>query len=61
MRKVYESRAANPHEAKKVNELEDELKNTKNYYHKRIKELEERYRYGGSWPAKPTIEPPQQQ
>mmetsp|Transcript_28695 Transcript_28695/g.38259 ORF Transcript_28695/g.38259 Transcript_28695/m.38259 type:complete len:139 (-) Transcript_28695:1297-1713(-) len=48
MRQVYESRAANPHEAKKVNELEDELQKTKTYYHKRIKELEDKYRYGGA-------------
>jgi len=47
MRQVYEQRAANPHEAKKVNELEDELKKTKAYYHTRIRELEEKYRYMG--------------
>ena len=48
MRQVYESRAANPTEAKKVNELEDEIVKTKEYYHKRIRELEEKYRYGGA-------------
>lgn len=47
MRQVYEQRSANPHEAKKVNELEDELKRTKTYYVTRIKELEEKYRYMG--------------
>ncbi len=47
MRQVYEQRAANPHEAKKVNELEDELQKTKAYYHNRIRELEEKYRYMG--------------
>ena len=52
MRQVYEQRAANPHEAKKVNELEDELQKTKAYYHNRIKELEEKYRYGGAPPQK---------
>jgi len=50
MRQVYEQRAANPHEAKKVNELEDELQKTKQYYIKRIKELEDRYRFGGPVP-----------
>ena len=44
---MYEQRSANPHEAKKVNELEDELKRTKTYYITRIKELEEKYRYMG--------------
>ena len=48
MRKIYEDRAANPHEAKKVNELEDELQKQKQYYIKRIKELEDKYRYGGA-------------
>jgi hypothetical protein len=47
MRQVYEQRAANPGEAKKVNELEEELQKTKAYYHKRIRELEEKYRYMG--------------
>lgn len=32
MRQIYEQRSANPSEAKKVNELEDELKKTKAYY-----------------------------
>ena len=45
MRQVYENRAANPGEAKKVNELEDEIKKTKTYYHKRIKELEDKYKF----------------
>ena len=62
MRQVYEDRAANPHEAKKVNELEDELQKTKTYYHKRIKELEDKYRYGGAPPQRAAPEPsmPQQ-
>ena len=45
---MYESRAANPHEAKKVNELEEELQKAKAYHHKRVRELEEKYRYGGA-------------
>ena len=52
MRQVYEERAANPGEARKVNELEEELKKTKQYYIKRIRELEERYKYGGAPPSK---------
>lgn len=51
MRQIYEQRSANPTEAKKVNELEDELKKTKVYYQKRIKELEDKYRYGGAPPV----------
>lgn len=48
MRQVYESRSANPHEAKKVNELEEELQKAKAYHHKRVRELEEKYRFGGA-------------
>ena len=47
-RQKYERRAANPGEAKRVNELEDELIKQKSYFTNRIKELEERYRYGGA-------------
>ena len=54
MRKIYKDRAANPHEAKKVNELEDELQKQKQYYIKRIKELEDKYRYGGAPTQKQT-------
>jgi hypothetical protein len=45
MRQVYEDRAANPAEAAKVNELEKELQRTKDYYHKRIRELEDKYKF----------------
>jgi len=45
MREVYEDRAANPSEAKKANELEKELQRTKEYYHKRIRELEDKYKF----------------
>ena len=37
-----------------MNELEDELQKTKAYYHNRIKELEDKYRYGGAPPQKAT-------
>ena len=37
-----------------MNELEDELQKTKAYYHNRIKELEDKYRYGGAPPQKTT-------
>ena len=55
MRAVYESRAANPHEAKKVNELEDELQKTKTYYHKRIRELEDKYKFNAGKEVKKTV------
>ena len=45
MRQVYEERAANPHEAKRINELESELQRTKAYYHKRIREIEDKYKF----------------
>lgn len=45
MRQVYEDRAANPGEAAKVNDLENELQKTKNYYIKRIRELEDKYKF----------------
>ena len=43
-RQNYENRAANPHEAKKVNELEDDLRKAKADYHKRVRQLEEKYK-----------------
>lgn len=45
MKGIYEERSKNPAEAVKVNELEDELSKTKAYYNKRIREIEEKYRY----------------
>ena len=45
MKQVYEDRSANPAEATKVNELEKELQRTKDYYHKRIRELEDKYKF----------------
>ena len=39
-RAKYERRAENPAEAKRVNELEDELVKQKTYFTKRISELE---------------------
>jgi hypothetical protein len=45
MKQVYEDRSANPAEAAKVNELEKELQRTKDYYHKRIRELEDKYKF----------------
>lgn len=45
MRQIYEERAANPAEAVKINDLEKELQRTKDYYHKRIRELEDRYKF----------------
>ena len=48
MRQIYEERAAYPAEAAKVNALETELQKTKNYYIKRIRELEDKYKFGGN-------------
>lgn len=45
MRQIYEERAANPLEAKRVNELEQEIAKTKTYYQKRIRELENKYKF----------------
>lgn len=45
MKGIYEERSKNPAEAIKVNELEDELSKTKAYYNKRIREIEDKYRY----------------
>lgn len=45
MRQIYEERAANPIEAKRVNELEQEIAKTKTYYQKRIRELENKYKF----------------
>ena len=47
-RQKYEQRSSNPAEAKRVNELEDELIKQKQYFTKRIKDIEEKYRYGGT-------------
>ena len=55
MRQIYENRAANPHEAKKVNELEDELQKTKTYYHKRIRELEDKYKFNAGQDKKKPV------
>lgn len=45
MKQVYEDRAANPAEAAKVADLEKELQRTKDYYHKRIREIEDKYKF----------------
>lgn len=45
MRLIYEQRSANPAEAKKVTELEQEVLRTKQYYQKRIRELEDKYKF----------------
>lgn len=54
MRQQYEQRAANPHEAMKANELEAELQRTKAYYHKRIRELEDKYKFKADIGTVPT-------
>ena len=42
----YEARQGNSADAKLVKQLEDELQKTKNYYNKRIREIEDKYKYG---------------
>jgi hypothetical protein len=39
-------------DAKRLTELEGELEQTKLYYQKRIRELEDKYKYGGATSAK---------
>lgn len=48
MRDQYEAKQGKGPDAKRVAELEGELEQTKLYYQKRIRELEEKYRYGGA-------------
>jgi len=45
MRQTYEERSQNPTEARKVHELEQEVARTKTYYQKRIRELEDKYKF----------------
>ena len=45
MRLQYEERMANPAEQRKVHELEQEVQKTKTYYQKRIRELEDKYKF----------------
>lgn len=42
----YEARAGNSGDSKMVKELETELEKTKAYYNKRIREIEDKYKYG---------------
>lgn len=42
----YESKAGKTPEAKQVKQLEEELQKTKDYYNKRIREIEDKYKYG---------------
>lgn len=46
MKAIYEERAANSGNMKMVKDLEDELEKTKSYYNKRIREIEDKYKYG---------------
>ena len=42
----YESKSLKTPEAKQVKQLEEELQKTKDYYNKRIREIEDKYKYG---------------
>lgn len=44
----YEARAGNSGDSKLVKELEAELEKTKSYYNKRIREIEDKYKYGAN-------------
>jgi hypothetical protein len=50
MKSIYEERAANSGNMKMVRDLESELEKTKSYYNKRIREIEDRYKYGRNAP-----------
>ena len=46
MKQLYDQRAGQSEEAKQVKVLEEELKKTKTYYNKRIREIEDKHKYG---------------
>lgn len=48
MRQLYEERSGNSGDSKRIKELETELEKTKSYYNKRIREIEEKHKYGGA-------------
>lgn len=50
MKALYEERAANSGNMKMVRELESELEKTKSYYNKRIREIEDKHKYGKNAP-----------
>ena len=58
MRETYERRSKNPGEMKAVTELEEKLTSTKAYYQKRIRELEDKYKFRVPDKASPTTTPP---
>lgn len=46
MKQIYEERAGNSGDSRLIKDLEDELEKTKSYYNKRIREIEDKYKYG---------------
>lgn len=42
----YEAKGQKTPEAKKVKQLEEELQKTKDYYNKRIREIEDKHKFG---------------
>ena len=44
-KQVYEDRAKNPQDARRINDLETELQRTKDYYLKRIREIEDKHKF----------------
>lgn len=45
VREQYEAKQGKGPDAKRVTELEQELENTKQYYQKRIREIEDKYKF----------------
>lgn len=43
---MYESKKGMGPDAQRIKELEEEVQNTKNYYNKRIREIEDKYKFG---------------
>lgn len=50
---MYEDRQGTGGEAKLVKQLEEELQKTKSYYNKRIREIEDKYKFGNAVPKIP--------
>ena len=46
IKQIYEERAGNSGDSRLIKDLEDELQKTKSYYNKRIREIEDKYKYG---------------
>ena len=61
IKEMYEARAGNSGDSKIIKELEKELEKTKSYYNKRIREIEDKYKYGRGGSAARASEAPKSQ